>query len=59
MALAVKKPAANAGDRRDVSSSPGSGRCSGEGTAHPLRDSWASLVAPSLKNPPAVRELWV
>ena len=33
MALAVKKPAANAGDIRDMGSIPGSGRSPGEGMA--------------------------
>ena len=38
---------------------PGSGRSPGEGIGYLLQDSWASLVAPTVKNPPAVREIWV
>ena len=38
---------------------PGSGRSAGEGTGYPLQDSWASLVAQLIKNPPAMRETWV
>ena len=43
----------------DPSSIPGSGRSLGEGTGYPLQNSWASLVAQMLKNPPAMREIWV
>ena len=35
------------------------GRCPGEGIGYPLRYSWASLVAQTVKNPPAMRETWV
>ena len=38
---------------------PGWGRSPGEGIGCPLQDSWASLVAQMLKNPPAMRETWV
>ena len=38
---------------------PGSGRYPGEGTGYPLQYSWASLVAQLVKNPPAMREIWV
>ena len=31
----------------------------GEGIGDPLQDSWASLVAQVVKNPPAVKETWV
>ena len=31
----------------------------GEAIGHLLQDSWASLVAQLVKNPPAVRETWV
>ena len=31
----------------------------GEGIGYPLQDSWASLVAQVVKNPPAVQETWV
>ena len=51
-----KLPTCNAGD---PSSIPGSGRSTGEGTGYPLQDSWASLVAQLVKNPPAMQETWV
>ena len=38
---------------------PGLGRSPGEGNGYPLQDSWASLVAQTVKNPPAMRETWV
>ena len=38
---------------------PESGRSPGEGTGYPLKHSWASLVAQTVKNCPAVRETWV
>ena len=53
---ASKESACNAGG---PSSIPGSGRSLGEGTGYPLQNSWASLVAQMLKNPPAMREIWV
>ena len=31
----------------------------GEGIGYPLQDSWASLVAQLVKNPPAMQETWV
>ena len=37
----------------------GSGRSPGEGIGYPLQDSWASLVAQLVKNPPAMWETWV
>ena len=37
----------------------GSGRFPGEGIGYPLQYSWASLVAETVKNPPAVQETWV
>ena len=37
VAPVVKKPPANAGDTRDVSSSPGPGRSPGEGHGNPLQ----------------------
>ena len=45
----VKNPPANAGD---TSSIPGLGRSPGEGNGNPLLYSWASQVAPVVKNPP-------
>ena len=38
---------------------PGLGRSAGEGTGYPLQYSWAALVAQLVKNPPAMREIWV
>ena len=35
---------------------PGSGRSPGEGIGYPLQYSWASLVAQTVKNPPATQE---
>ena len=37
VALAVKNPAANAGDTRDTGSIPGPGRSSGGGNGNPLQ----------------------
>ena len=38
---------------------PGSGRFPGEGIGYPLQYSWASLMTQLVKNPPAMREMWV
>ena len=38
---------------------PGSGRSPGEGIGYPLQYSWASLVAQTVKNLPAMQETWV
>ena len=38
---------------------PGSGRSAEEGIGYPLQYSWASLVAQLVKNPHAMREIWV
>ena len=38
---------------------PGSGSSPGVGIGYPLRYSWASLGAQTVKNPPAMRETWV
>ena len=38
---------------------PGSGRSPGEGKGYPLQDSWASLVAQTVKSLPAMQETWV
>ena len=43
----------------DLGSIPGLSRFSGEGIGYLLRYSWASLVAQTIKNLPAVRETWV
>ena len=51
-----KEPACNA---EDPSSIPGCGRSPREGIGYPLQDAWASLVAQTVKNPPAMWETWV
>ena len=38
---------------------PGSGSSPGEGIGYPLEYSWASLVAQTAKNQPAIPEMWV
>ena len=38
---------------------PGSGRSAEEGIGYTLQNSWASLVAQLVKNPPAMQETWV
>ena len=38
---------------------PGSGRSPGEGIGYPVQYSWASLVAQTVKNLPAMWETWV
>ena len=54
--LASKESACNAGD---PSSIPGSGSSPGKGIGYPLQYSWASLMAQTVKNLPAVWETWV
>ena len=54
MALGVKNPPASAGDTREVGSILESGRSPGEGIGCPLQDSWGSLVAQLVNNPPAM-----
>ena len=41
------------------SSIPGWGRSAGEEIGYPLQDSWASLVAQTVKTLPAMQETWV
>ena len=53
---AGKESACNAGDPGSI---PRSGRSAREGIGYPFQDSWASLVAQLVKNPPAMRETWV
>ena len=53
---AGKESACNVGDPVSIL---GSGRSPGEGTGYPLQDSWTSLEAQTVKNPPAVWETWV
>ena len=51
-----KESASNAGD---PSSIPASGSSHREGIGYPLQSSWASLVAYTVKNLPALWETWV
>ena len=51
-----KESACDAGDPSLI---PGLGRSAGEGIDYPLQYSWASLVAPLVKNPPAMWETCV
>ena len=53
---AGKEPACNAGDPGLI---PGLGRSPGEGIGYPPQYFWASLVAQTVKNLPAVWETWV
>ena len=53
---AGKESACNVGD---LGLSAGLGRFAGEGIGYPLQYPWASLVAQVVKNPPAMREIWV
>ena len=46
---AGKESVCNAGDPGSI---PGLGRSPGEGIGYPLRYSWASLMAQTVKNPP-------
>ena len=46
-----KESSCNAGDPNSI---PGSGRSTGEGISYLIQDSWASLVAQLVKNPPAM-----
>ena len=51
-----KESACNAGDPGSIL---GWGRSFGEGISYPLQYSWASLVAQTVKNLPAMGEIWV
>ena len=51
-----KESTCNAGEAGSI---PGSGRSPEEGQAMTLQYSWASLVAPLVKNLPTMRETWV
>ena len=53
---AGKESACNAGDPTLI---PGSGQSPGKGIGYPLQDTWASLLAQMVKNPPAIQETWV
>ena len=49
---------ASACNEGDVVSIPGLGRSPEGGYSNPLQYSWASLVAQTEKNPPAMQETW-
>ena len=49
-----KESACNSGNPGSISES---GRSAGERIGYPFQDSWASLVVPLIKNPPAIR--WI
>ena len=51
-----KKFSCNGGD---LGSIPGSGRFPEEGIGNPLQYFWASLVAQTVKNPPAIGGTWI
>ena len=51
-----KGDSCNAGDPGSIL---GLGRSAGEGIGYPFQDSWASLAAQLVKNPPAMRETWL
>ena len=53
---AVKESACNAGDPGSIS---GSGRSPGDRRGYPPQDSWESLIAQMVKNPPEMQETWV
>ena len=53
---AGKESTFNAGDPSSIS---GLGSSPGERIGYPLQYSWASLMARTEKNPPAMREIWV
>ena len=53
---AGRESACNAGDPGSI---PGSGRSPGEGIGYPLQYSWASVIAQTVKYPPAMQETWV
>ena len=52
----VKNPPANAEDKGHHALIPGLRKSPGEGIGYPLQYSWASLVAQTVKNPPAMRQ---
>ena len=53
---AGKESACNVGNPGSI---PGLGRSPGERIVYPLQYSWASLMAQTVKNPPAMWEAWV
>ena len=46
-------------NEEDPSLIPGLGSSPGVGIGYPFQYSWASVVALTIKNPPAIRETWV
>ena len=52
---AGKESTCNAGVPDSI---PGSGRSPGERIGYPLQYSWASLVAQTVNNLPAIKETW-
>ena len=59
MALVVKNPPTNADDERDTGLIPELGRSPGGGNINPLQYSWASRVAQTVKNLPAMQQTCV
>ena len=57
--LSSKESARKAGDAGDAGLIPGWGRSPGRGHGNRLQCSWASLMAQSVKNLPALQETWV
>ena len=53
---AGKETTCNAGDAGSI---PGSESSPGDGKGYPLQYSWASLVAQTVKHPPAIQATWV
>ena len=53
---AGKESSCNVGDPGSI---PGLGRSPGEGIGYPLQYSWASLMAQTVKNLPAMQDTWV
>ena len=56
MGFPGRESACNEGDSGSI---PGSGRSPEEGIGYALQYSWASLMAQSVKNPPAMWETWI
>ena len=62
--VSVSFPGSSAGEESscsagDPGSIPGSGRSPGAGHGNPLQYFWASLLAQTVKNPPAILETWL
>ena len=54
-----KEPTCSAQVAGDTGSVPELGRSPGEGIGYSVQYSWVSLVAQTVKNLPAMREIWV